>query len=92
MKTYTKRVSENTVLIGGIDRLGVKGDLLEVTQDGENLFRVYHHCESNGEFSPIKTYSNEMFAIEACRKEIRSFRMLISELDMRRVDLRLQNE
>jgi len=85
MKTYTKIVNDSTVVIGGIDKMGVRGDLLEITEEcvsSQPHYRVYFLAEScYGE--PIKTFLIKDEAITKCRNEIRSIKMLMGSLKMR---------
>ena len=89
MKTFTKRVTESTVVIGGIDKLGVVGDLLQVTEEvnsGQTFFRVFflggRPCGD-----PLKTFFSKKSAILVCRSEIRSINMLMENIDMRKLRL-----
>lgn len=93
MKTYTKQVTENTTVIGGIDHNGIKGDLLEVKEVnhpwGETVGQIYFLTESTSDELPIKTFPSVEEAVSACRSEIRKIKMTMGNLDIKKMILDL---
>jgi hypothetical protein len=84
MKTYSKVVSEKTVVVGGQDNLGAKADFLQVEEEcnnGQNYFRVYFLTKTDGQ--PLKTFHSKEEAVDACRKSIRPLKVPVSHVNLR---------